>query len=138
MTTPTSAEGDINAVIVSAVHARIETAIAAALLTEGGMGAIVSSALSQEIEVKDGYRTKKVPYLSEVLRKTIQAAAKNAIAKMVQEHEAEIEEKVKEALTGSTDAFAKGLVESLVKTAGGGYGLSVSIKYPGLGEDDSF
>lgn len=138
MTTPTPAEGDINAVIVSAVNARIEAAVAGALLTEGGMGAIVAAALSQEIEVKEGYRTKKVPYLSEVLRKTIQAAAKNAIAKMVKEHEAEIEEKVKEALTGSTDAFAKGLVESLVKTAGGGYGLRVEIKYPGIGEDDSF
>lgn len=133
MTTPTTpGEGDINAVIVSAVNARIEAAVAGALLTEGGMGAIVASALSQEIEVKDGssYRTKKVPYLSHVLRSTIQSAAKNAIAKMVEEHQAEIEEKVKEALTGSIDRFAAGMVESLAKTAGGGYGLRVTVNYP--------
>lgn len=134
-TPPTPGEGDINAVIVSAVNARIEAAVAGALLTEGGMGAIVAAAMTQEIEVKDGssYRTKKVPYLSHVLRSAIQSAAKDAIAKMVEEHRPEIEQKVKEALTGSIDRFAEGMVESLAKTAGGGYGLRVSIDYPEKG-----
>lgn len=139
MTTTPPAD-DINAVIVAAVNARIEAAVAGALAGDEGIRPLVTAALMQEIEVKDGYsyRSKKVPFLSEVLRKTIQGATKEAVQRIVAEHAKDIEERVRECMTGAVDQFAKGITESFVKQSTEGYGVSVKIRYPGLDEDTEF
>lgn len=132
--TTTPADGDINAVIVAAVNARIEAAVAQAMVTDEGIRPLVTAAMMQEIEVKDGssYRTKKVPFLSEILRQTIQKATVEAVERVAKEHADDIEAKVREALTSGIDQFAKGITESFVKQATSGYGVRVSIQYPGM------
>jgi hypothetical protein len=127
-------EGDINAVIVAAVNARIEAAVAGALAGDEGIRPLVTAALMQEIEVKDGhsYRSKRVPFLSEVLRKTIQEATRAAVKRIVEEHAQDIEDRVRECMAGAVDEFAKGITESFVKQSTQGYGVSVNIRYPGM------
>lgn len=130
MTTPT--EGDLNTVIVSAVNARVEAAVAAALSGDEVIGKYVAAALSQPVEVGDRYsRSKQVPFLRHVIDHALRDAAQRAVQRFVTDEADAIERAVRTELRNSVDALAVQLVGSMNDAVERSYGITVNLKYPG-------
>jgi hypothetical protein len=125
--------GDLNTVISTAVQARIEAEVAAALSGSELMGQYVAAALQQKIEVKDGhsYRTRETTFLREAIDKAIREATKAAVRKVIAEEAEEIEAAVATELRRNVKTIAKTLVGKVVEKAEDTYGIEVNLKYPG-------
>lgn len=131
MSTP--ADGDLNQVIASAVQARIETEVAAAMSGSDLMTQYVSAALHQKIEVQhegDRYKKRQTTFLREVIDKAIREATKQAVAKVVAQEAEAIEAQVTTELRKGVKGIAKQLVGSVVEKAEGPYGIRVELQYP--------
>lgn len=125
---------DLNQIMISAVQARIESEVAAAMAGDEFVGRLVTAALMQPVEVQDPrsmYGKIKVPFLTDVLNKTIQAATKNAVVRLISEQEDEIEQAVRKELKASTAEIAKQLVGSVRKATQDSYGVKVELQFPG-------
>jgi deoxyribose-phosphate aldolase len=127
-----NATGDLNQVISSAVQARIETEVAAALSGSELMSQYVAAALRQKIDVKadGGYRTRETTFLRETIDKAIQSATKAAVAKVIVEEAEAIEAAVATEIRRGVKDIAKRLTTQLAEKAAEAYGVTVELKYP--------
>jgi hypothetical protein len=126
----TPVTGDLNQVIASAVQARIETDVAAALSGSDLMGQYVAAALHQEITVEKNYRSRKTTYLREAIDGAIREATKDAIKKVVAEEAEAIEAAVATELRRNVKGMASTLVGSVMKAVDNPYGIKVTLSYP--------
>lgn len=128
MSAPT---GDLNDVIVSAVNARIETAVLEALSGDEFFGRMVTATLQKTVEVKDSsYRTRTTTFLSHVLETVVQKAVQEATRRLVAEQTDAIEDAVRKELRKSSADIAKQLVGSMSKAAESAYGVRVELQFP--------
>jgi hypothetical protein len=131
MSNPTS---DLNDVIVSAVNARIETAVLEALSGNEFFGKMVTAALHQPVEVAerfDRYSKRKTTFLAHTLESVIQKAVAEATRRLVAERAEMIEAAVREELGKSASEIAKQLVGSVSRAAESPYGIKVDLQFPG-------
>jgi hypothetical protein len=130
----TTPSNDLNDVIVSAVNARVETAVLEALSGDEFFGRMVAATLAQKIEVPDGgYSRRKTTFLAHTLETVIQQAVQDATKRLVTEEAAAIEEAVRKELRRSSGDLAKQLVGSMSDAAEKVYGIKVELQYPGRG-----
>ena len=131
-----SATNDINDVIASAVNARIETQVLAALSDSDVFKEFIIAALQQPVETRDpwGSRQKKTTYLQDVLQKVISERTKQAVVEAVDEHADAIKDEVAKALRKSTGAIAASLVDGFLKSASGQY-PRIEVNFKGAGDD---
>lgn len=128
----TEVSNDLNTVIVAAVNARVEAAVAEALSGNQLMAQYVGQALSQEVEIKDNnYNRRKTTFLKHSIEGAIQGAAKKAIEQFLVDEVAEIEKVVKAELKAQIPGIAKQLVGTLSDAASKAYGVEVKLKMPG-------
>lgn len=119
---------DLNAVITSAVNARIEAEVTAALSGDAVIGQFVAKALQARIEVDRGnYRKEPMPYLTHVLEKAIQEATKAAVTRLLAEEVVAIEDAVRKALRRDLARIASTLTKSLSDAAARTYGVDVHL-----------
>lgn len=129
MTTPASA--DLNQVIASAVQARIEAEVAAALSGDEVIGKYVAAALNQPIEVgRNSWDRRKTTFLRNVIDEALRAATKNAVQQAIAEEREAIERAVRTELRDRVDALAVQLVGSAVESVENPYGIKVELQYP--------
>jgi hypothetical protein len=124
---------DLNTVIASAVQARIETEVLAALSGSDVFAQFVNVALNRKIEVKDpnsSYRTRETTYIAETISKAIQAATKAAVEKVIAEEAPQIEAEVTKELRRNVKGLAAQMVGCVVDKAASPYGITVELKYP--------
>lgn len=122
--------GDLNQVIVSAVQARIESEVAAALSGSELIGQYVAAALTEKITVRENYRDRTTTFLRETIDSAIKAATKAAVQKVVAEEAPLIEKTVTAEMRKNVTAISKTLVGKLVEQADSSYGISVELRYP--------
>jgi len=120
-------EGDLNATIVAAVNARVEAEMMKALSGDEAIGRFVTASLQQSVEVKDGYRTKHVPFLTHVLEGAIRSSVKLACERLIAEELPTIEAEVRKALRRDVARIAKTLTNSLAEAAANTYGVKVNF-----------
>ncbi len=124
--------GDLNTVISSAVLARIEAEVAAALSGSQFINDMVISALKQEYEVQDrNYNRRKTTFLRETVDAAIKTATKAAVERTVKDSTDEIERLVAQHLKKQIPEIAKQLVGNVVEVADKAHGISVTLNYGG-------
>lgn len=123
-------EGDLNTIIVSAVNARVESAVAAALSGDEVMGRYVTAALQRQVEVPspNGYGKDRVPFMSHVIESAVRDAAEAAVRKFIAEQHEVFETEVRKHLRKAAPEFAQKMVGQLVETASRAYGIQVSLR----------
>lgn len=114
---------DLNATISSAVNARIEAAVMAALSGDEVVGQFVTAALTEEIK-QNTYDRKGTQYLTLVVTKAIQEATKSAVEELVAAERPRIVEEVKKALRRNLPEVADRLVDGLSMAR---YSVSVNV-----------
>lgn len=121
---------DLNDVIASAVQARTEAAVLAALSDSETFHALVVAALQQQVEVPNGttYGKKRISYMQHTLQKSIQEQTKALIAEAIQEHAPTIKTEVAKALRKSVGVLADSLVDGFVANASGRY-PSIKVEF---------
>lgn len=124
---------DLNKIITSAVNARVEAAVTAALAGDDTIGAMVVAALQQPVEVpkRDGYGKTQVPFLNHLMSSAIRDAAKRAVERVLVDEQATIEEEVRKHIKRLAPEIAQRMAGQLAETAGKSYGVSVQLKLPG-------
>lgn len=124
--------GDLDATIASAVNARVEASVAAALSGDDFMGKYVTAALRQTVEVQaaNGYSKDKVSLLHKVVSDSVRAAVVEAIRKHIKEDNDALERIVVDELRRQRSLIAKQLVASLTNAADKAYGIEVNLKMP--------
>lgn len=127
---------DLNATIASAVQARIEAEVAAAMSGSEMIGQYVTAALNQPIEVSvngSRYDTEKTTWLRHTIDTAMREATKVAVERLIAERAPQLEEAVRAALEEKTGMFAAQLVENLGERVANGYSVSVELKSHGRG-----
>lgn len=119
---------DLNETIAAAVKARVEAEMMKALSGDETIASFVTAALQQNVQYELNYRKVTEPYLTHVLRKTIQDATKAAVVALIAEEAPAIEAEIRKALKRETSSIAQALTRSLVDTAGKGYGFNVNLE----------
>ena len=123
-------EADLNTTIASAVNARIEAEVFAALAGDETIGRYVTAALRRPVEVpaRTGYGKDKVPFLSHVLESSFRDATKAAVARVLEEEQPKIEEEVRKALRRNVASIATELASSLTAAAQNTYGVKIDLQ----------
>ena len=123
-------EGDLNTIIVSAVNARVESAVAAALAGDEVMGRYITAALQRQVEVPsaNGYGKDRVPFMSHIVESAVRDATKAAVSKFISEQHEVFETEVRKHLRKAAPEFAQKMVGQLVETASQNYGIQVSLR----------
>lgn len=120
-------EPDLNTTIASAVQARVEASVLAALSSDDTFGRLVTSAMMEPVDVKQGYRTVQVPYIHHVIDSALRKAVRNAVDKFIAEEQEMLEAAAATALRKDAKTIAGALVGSLANTATHAYGLTMDI-----------
>lgn len=129
-TTP-PVEGDINKIIASAVNARVEAAVLAALSGDEVIGKLVIAALSEQVPAtNDRYDSKKTTYINRVLRDSIKEATADALRRVIAEELPTIEEEIRKELRRKVKQIAEGLATQLGEKAASAYGVKVELMLP--------
>ena len=127
-------EGDINQIIASAVNARVEAQVLAALSGDEVIGKLVTAALTEQVSAtNDRYDSKKVPYLTKIVRDAIKEATAAALRRLIEEEMPVIEEEIRKALRRDIKGIAGQLAGQLTKEATRAYGVTVELKFPERG-----
>lgn len=124
---------DLNDIITSAVHARVEASVLEALSGDHTFGKMVTAALQRPVEIPDpdrGYGKVRVPYVTHLLETTIRTAVADAVKRMVDESHEELEEAVREELKRSRGKIAEQLVSQVSQVAQSARGIKVELQYP--------
>jgi hypothetical protein len=129
--TVTPLEGDLNATIASAVSARVEAEVIRALAGDEVIGRYIAAALNQQVEVGGSYKRTKATFLQATLQSAFQEMTKRAIAKVLEEDAALIEDEIRKAIRRQAHGFAESIVTNLTQQAAKGYGISVELRLPG-------
>ena len=126
------ASNDLNTVISTAVQARIETEVAAALSGSELMSQYVQAALHQPIEVQDrNYRKRNTTYLRETIDEAMREATKAAVKRVIVEEQDKIEAEVARELRKNVKGIANQLATNMADAAGTAYGMKIEVTYPG-------
>lgn len=125
-------EADLNQTITAAVNARVEAEMMRALSGDETIGKFVLAALRQPVKknpnAQYGNESRETEtYLTQVLRKAIQASAKSAVEKFVNDEIGTIEDEVRKALRRDVRSIAETLTKSLVDSAATSYGVNVKV-----------
>ena len=123
-------EGDLNATIASAVNARIEAEVMAALSGDEVIGRFVSAALQQKVG-EQRYGQKQKTFLASSLHNAIQQATKAAVGRVIEEERPLIEEEIRKALRRNVKTMADAIVGNLADKASSAYGVTVELRIPG-------
>lgn len=124
-------EGDINQIIASAVNARVEAQVLAALSGDEVIGKLVTAALTEQVPAtNDRYDSKKTTYLNRVLRDAIKEATADALRRVIAEELPMIEEEIRKVLRRNVKQIAEGLANQLGEKAASAYGVRVEMMYP--------
>lgn len=132
-------ETDLNQTISAAVNARVEAEMMKALSGDETIGKFVLAALRQPVKKNPGAQygaaaKETETYLTQVLRKAIQASAKAACEKFVAEEIGTIEDEVRKALRRDVRNIAEALTQNLVDSAAKAYGVNVKVDLKVRGE----
>jgi len=119
-----SEQNDINQIIVSAVNARVEAEVAAALTNADAMKTFVEAALHEKVKSSDRYGADDITLVTKLVRGTVVEQTKKVVAEEVQAQEAEIRAHVRQAVQASVGVIADSLVD--------GFMQSVTGKYPSI------
>lgn len=119
---------DLNDTIVAAVNAKVSAEVFAALNTDEVIGNYIMSAMMQPIKIEQ-YGSKTEPYLTVVIRKSIQEATKKAIGEWMADNEGILKSKVREALTGNIEQMAGALVEGAIESTSHSYMTKVDVSF---------
>ena len=121
---------DLDKTITSAVEARVEAEVLRALSTGDFVGRMVTAALQQPMkDPRDSYsREGPKAWIHWLLRDTIQSAAKSAVARLVEEANAQIEGEVRKALRRNLGSIAEALTQNITESSRNGYGVKVDIQ----------
>lgn len=123
-------ETDLNATIASAVNARIEAEVMAALSGDEIIGRLVTAALQQKVG-EERYGRKQTTFLASVLNAAIKDATKAAVARLIEEERPLIEDEIRKALRRNVKTMADAIVGNLAEQASSAYGVSVELRIPG-------
>ena len=123
-------ETDLNATIASAVNARIEAEVMAALSGDEIIGRFVTAALQQKVG-EERYGRKQRTFLAAAHHNAIQAATKAAVARLVEEERPLIEDEIRKALRRNVKTMADSIVGNLAAQASNAYGVRVELQLPG-------
>lgn len=127
-------EGDINQIIASAVNARVEAQVLAALSGDEVIGRLVTAALTEQVPAtNDRYDSKKLPYLTKIVRDAIKQATADALRRLIAEEMSVIEEEIRKALRRDIKGIAGQLAGQLASKAAQTYGVTVELKFPDRG-----
>lgn len=124
-------DASLNDVLVAAVNAKVEASVLEALSGDETIGRLVTAALTQEVTVKNGYRDEKTPFITQVIRKTLQETVKTSVGKVMEEERPRIEHAVREAILARLDNIAETMVSSAVESSKNGYSVNVDFKVRG-------
>lgn len=126
---------DLNSVVAEAVKAKITAEVAAALSGDEVMGRYVAAALGQPVEIRRGYDTKKVPFLSHVIETSIREATKDVVREVIAENVDTIRDETRKAVRRRLNTIAESFAESVQKQAESNYGITIDVKVPGRDRD---
>lgn len=130
MTTTPNSEADLNSVIVAAVNARVEAAVASALAGDEVMGRYVTAALQRPVEVPSarGYGKETKPFLSHVIEAAVREAAKTAVQKFLVDEMSSFEDEIRKAVRRTAPQIAERMAGQLAERAATSYGIQVSLR----------
>lgn len=126
---------DLNTVITSAVQARVEASVIAALADADFFKTYVINALNAPVEVSDGtsYGKKKIPFMSHLIAQAIREATKTAVQGWINAHSDDLAELVEAELDRESPRIAREMVGRMREKANDTYGLHVELRWPGEG-----
>lgn len=130
MTNPV--ENDINAIIQTAVTARVEAAVLEALSADGTMRAFVVAALQKKVST-GGYGRDEKPLITHLLQGAIEEQTKAVVAEEIAARADDIRAEVRTALGKSIGVIADSLVDGLLTNAAGRY-PSIHVEFRGKGD----
>lgn len=125
----TSLDKDLNETITAAVNARVEAAVAAAMLSDESFTKFVTAALQQPVKT-DSYSRETKSYLNHLLEKTIEAKTKEVVAEEIAGAAEQIRDEVRKALRKSIGVISDQLVEGFVENSTGRY-PSIKVEFSG-------
>lgn len=130
----TTIDTDLNQAIVSAINAKVEAGVLAALAGDEVLGKYVAAALNEPIEIpKNGssYDRIKTTYLRHTINLALCDAVKVAVGKFIEGEQALIEAEVAKALRKQASAIGAKFAEHLAQvTIGRSYGVEVNLRFP--------
>lgn len=124
---------DLNQAIVSAINAKVEAGVLAALSGDEVLGKYVAAALNQPLETenRNSYNKVKTTYLRHTIDQALREAVKAAVAKFIEGEQALIEAEVAKALRKQAATIGAQFVKHLAEqTIGRSYGVSVELRFP--------
>lgn len=129
MSQVTPANEDLNQIIASAVNARVEGAVLAALAGDETIGAMVVAALQQQVEVpsRGGYGKDRVVFLNHLIASAIRSAAKRAVEQVMIDEAQTIEDEVRKHIKRQAPEIAQKLAGQLADAASQTYGITVEL-----------
>lgn len=122
---------DLNSVVAEAVKAKITAEVAAALSADAVMSKYVAAALTQPVEVGNGWTKNKVPYLSYVIETAVRDATKDVVREVIAENVETIRDETRKAVRRRLNTIAESFAESVQKQAESTYGITIDVKVPG-------
>lgn len=125
----TALDKDLNETITSAVNARVEAAVAAALLNDESFTKFVTAALQRPVKT-DTYSRESKTYISHLLEKTVEEKTKEVVAEEIADASEQIRDEVRKALRKSIGVISDQLVDGFVENASGRY-PSVKVEFHG-------
>ena len=125
----TTQNEDINQIIASAVNARVEAAVTAALASPDTMGTFVQAALHEPIS-SDGYGREKTTLLRKLVQTTIAEKTKAVVREEIEAMSEDIRSEVRKAIRKSVGVITDTLVDGFVANASGRY-PSIEVKFHG-------
>jgi uncharacterized protein (DUF885 family) len=123
-------EGDLNATIASAVNARIEAEVMAALSGDEVIARFVTAALQQKVG-DQRYGKQQRTFLAAALETAIKDATKAAVGRLIEEERPLIEDEIRKALRRNVKTMADSIVGNLADKASSAYGVRVELQLPG-------
>ena len=121
---------DLNATIASAVNARIEAEVMAALSGDEIIGRFVTAALQQKVG-DQRYGKQQRTFLAAALETATKDATKGAVGRLIEEERPLIEDEIRKALRRNVKTMADSIVGNLADKASSAYGVSVELRLPG-------
>ena len=111
-------EQDLNTTITSAINARIEAEVTAALSGDAVIGQFVAAALAQEVgETGYGRDRKKITFMHRTVAKTIQEVTASLVLEVIEAERETIEREIRKSLRSYIPNMAAGMVDSLAHQA---------------------
>ena len=120
---------DLDATIIAAVNARVESEILATMADSGIMQQFVTAALATKVKT-GGFSSEEKTLLSHLLETSIQEQAKSVVAEEIARLAPQIREEVRSALAKSVGVISDSLVDGFVANAQGRY-PSIEVNFRG-------